>query len=155
MAIYVNFNKPRTIKQFIKKFYKLNDYPINPVNTAIFNRTGCVQTFRDEGCTIIQCPPDKLRSFDSFLEIVQTYYPSCTPKILFLRLIQVHNNSERYMMNLVFCAKVNKITFCWYTSQNASGKKNNITRDSVHLMYLSIRGEGNYTWKELFNLVNL
>lgn len=116
MAIYVKFEKPETLKEFL---------------TLLFSHSKdgylrSVTTYHDKECTTIQCKAGKNRSIDDILEIVNTYYPSITIKRLCQVLFNLkikHNNTE-YLLYGLRCFSINKSVLlftkftCNYHNQN-------------------------------------
>jgi hypothetical protein len=103
MAIYVNIKKQRYLKDFLILLY------------SIHNDNGyltCIESFKDELCTIKQCKANKYRSIDEILEIVNTYYPSITIKRLakVLHNLIIKKNNYTYYFHSLYCSKVEKTT---------------------------------------------
>lgn len=106
MKIYVKFEIPNTVKEFIEKLFtctKGSSYC-------------CLETYKDEKCTDIQCAAGKYRSFDDILVTVQTYFPECTPKellhVLLLHKISINRpngNTRTYTPMLAACSTMRRI----------------------------------------------
>lgn len=133
MAIYVKFaeeKKPRTIKEFLIKFYSY-------YKTSDFAK-GYI-TYSNKECTSLQCEKT-YRSFDDLLELVQTYYPSTTVqkfiKILLTVKIPKKDNNTFYKPHLGICSGMGKIRFIPY---------------NVHDLYdyKTVMKNSKYTWEEL------
>lgn len=112
MALYVKFaidKRPRTVRDFIRKFY--TGY------VTLYYAKGHA-TFYDAGCVNVHCHRD-YRSFDDLLELVQTYYPSIKPvKLMHYLLttkIPLTKDSNSYP-NLGTCSGMGKIRFIPYNS---------------------------------------
>lgn len=69
--IYVQFEKPNTVKEFLELFYQTAE-----------GRNRSVMTFFDEGCTETQCGSSRNRSFDDLFEIVNTYFSVSVEELL-------------------------------------------------------------------------
>ncbi len=141
MALYVKFEKPRTIKEFLIKFYTSKNYDYSDSSLAASN------TYDDPECKILQCERHA-RSFDELLEIVKTYYPSTTPKILVYHLLTVvyHNRKGNLMYPyLGTCSGMNRIKYVPYYDKTA-----------VTSAYFTAKmRESKYTWGELLKLHNI
>lgn len=99
--LYVKFKKPRTVKEFLNKFYQENPY-----NSYILMAS---ETYSDKECTKLQCVENKLRSYDDLFELIKTYYPSYTRKKLTLLLIKSNFNNKIIGGYFGSCAWMNKI----------------------------------------------
>ncbi len=136
MALYVKFKKPRTIKEFLIEFYKNTDYGCGTAGVTYF----------DVECTKIHCSKS-YRSFDDLLELVQTYYPSTTPKRMIYHLITLKilnpKTNRMFVPHLGVCAGMGRIRYIPYPDWNCSS-------------YLTKQmGQSKYTWKELLSLLNI
>lgn len=86
MKIYVNFKKPETIREFLIKFFPLD-------NT--YGTFRAVKTYFDVECTKLQCFSGKNRSFDDLYDIILTYYPETTIKELAIELLSLNFISKK------------------------------------------------------------
>ena len=140
MAIYVNFEKPETINEFLIKFYnQRSGYGDNMLYAAI--------TYVDKECTQRQCDKSA-RSFDELLEILQTYYPSTTPEICMFHLLTVKlkNSNGRIMTPyLGVCGGMSRIKYLPYFDPTQL-----VDCYFDHKMTLS-----KYTWRELLALLKI
>ncbi len=114
MAIYVNFEKPETLKEFLEKFFSYE--------RSGHSRTS-VETFEDEKCTIRQCDCNRYRSIDDLLECVNTYYPEVTIQELLNNLITLDLKSS-YGTKLYFypmyCDNIRKPVMLYFHMKQES-----------------------------------
>lgn len=80
--LYVNFKKPKTIKEFLIKFYTTNINHFNGLPMAS-------ETYKNIECTRIHCDYGRLRSFDDLYDLIKTYYPTTNYKQLFNIIIKL------------------------------------------------------------------
>jgi hypothetical protein len=104
MAIYVNFKRSRSVKEFITLLYSYH-------NGSYLTS---VETYSDKECTVVQCKKGKYRSIDEILEILQTYYPSLSIKKLIkslynTKIIKDEDNKE-YTFHSLHCFQIVKTT---------------------------------------------
>lgn len=121
MAIYVKFEKPETLKEFLTLLFS-------------YSEDRClksVTTYHDKECTTIQCREGKNRSIDDVLEIVNTYYPDVKIEELCQVLFNLkikHNNTE-YTLYGLKCCTINRSVLlftmirCDYSSNFKSDSK--------------------------------
>lgn len=108
MAIYVKFEKPETIREFLQLFYnqRSNSYNSNMLFATI--------TYHDQECTDLQCSRD-VRSFDDLYEMIQTYFPETTVKQFVFELLTVKltlkNTETVFKPYLSYCNGMGKIRF--------------------------------------------
>lgn len=72
MKIYVNFKKPKTLREFFTKFYQWNRI------IGDWQRGKAVSTFFDKKCTQLQCSMGRSRSSIDLYDITTTYFPKAT-----------------------------------------------------------------------------
>ncbi len=112
MAIYVKFDKPDNIRDFLKLFFTVRRE----------NDMSGVTTYSDPECTVIQCRAGKWRSFEAVVEIVQTYFPEAHyieifQTLLDLKILNQHNETcYLYMMS---CGDIRRINLV-YSLDHAS-----------------------------------
>ena len=91
--LYVTFNSPPTVKEFLEQFY----------SRPCMSRVHGVATYLDKSCTVIQCQPAKYRSLDDLFILVKTYYPTCTLEELVNLLFTVKLCSNEFGQYVGFC----------------------------------------------------
>jgi len=141
MAIYVKFEKPRTIKEFLIKFYTSKNFDYSE------SSLGASNTYSDKECKVLQCDR-RSRSFDELLEILQTYYPSTTPKICMYHLLTVqyvNKKGKRMYPYLGTCGGMNRIKYLPYHDKTAL----------TSAYFDTSMRESKYTWRELLKLLNI
>jgi hypothetical protein len=137
MAIYVNFKKPRTINEFLLMFYTQRNNNTHQSTAAI--------TYFNNKCTIVQC--DKIRrSFDDLLELVQTYYPSTTPKILIGKLLKLKIPEYNSIM-LTNCGGMKRIRISYFA--HSSYKTNYDNAIGINKL------DSKYSWKDLLDMIGI
>lgn len=130
--LYVKFDKPRTVREFIKLF---------------FEKIHAKQTFYDAECKKIQCTSHRLRSIDDMMILIKTYYPSVSKAKIFEYLISTSIgtmgvfNKEGYL-NLSYCITIGRPVFSYCTVGNRSNY-NSKTRGT----------NSNYRWYDLILLI--
>ena len=146
MAIYVKFaeeKKPKSIKEFLTKFFSEDD------GTGYVRN---VESYNNKECTSVQCVRNKYRSFDDTLELVQTYYKSSTPKKVFETLLNLKvlngNNSECYL-HMMSCSGIRRINFLYIAGKTGSAKT-----DYKSICY-SDTYNSKYSWQQLFAMLNI
>lgn len=144
MAIYVNFEKPETIGEFLIKFFSYSCEA-----SYVFKS---VETYKDKECIELECGKDKFRSFDALLEIINTYYPDTTPKQLMheLLVLDIRKYDKRYYPYLIFCEDIDNITFCYYYEKH---KYYQLFSDNYDKGIKQIHNI--YTWRELLNMLDI
>lgn len=143
MAIYVDFKKPKTIEEFLKKIFS---YRMG--SDSVRN----IETYENENCTYLQCPKGKLRSFDDILECVNTYFPEIDYKEVFKALLRLQvkdaigNICDLMMSN---CGGIKRIRM-HYTSGYG---------DSRQVLYghaLRVdQYDSKYSWRELLKAIEI
>jgi hypothetical protein len=139
MAIYVKFaeeQKPRSINDFLIKFY---------TQRPSFEQVYAAFTYNDKECTLIQC--DKIRrSFDDLLELVKTYYPSTTEKILISKLLKLKIDGYHSIF-LTNCSGMYRVRISYFTTKTNQRS------------FQSIIGVNQYnsknSWKELLEMIGI
>jgi len=140
MKIYVKFEIPKTVREFLKMLFSPEES-----GGALFR---CVPTYLDEKCTKIQCDQRRSRSFREVCDCVQTYFPKVTDKTIFRILLTLNlKNSSGTLLNFYFgfCSTINKPIMYYSTSQPAYY--------AVHT--LVNRGCTDKSWSEIFGMWKL
>lgn len=135
--IYVNFKKPRTLREFLTKFF---DYHKSDNSARL-----CVKTYTDSECKFVQCAENKYRSFDNILECVNTYFPKVTAKELIHELLTLNLKTKtgaQLYLRMANCSTINKIR-CWYGINTSSD------------VLLVSRLGSQYSWKELLEMLGI
>lgn len=134
MAIYVNIERQRTLKEFLTLLYS---------NKNTNGYLTCIKSFEDELCTIKQCDADKYRSIEEILEIINTYYPSITMKRLakVLHSLIIEKDNRTYKFYSLYCSKVN-MTTTLFTTMNCNHTNTQ-------------KGNSKYSAKEFYELSKL
>jgi len=142
MKIYVNFAKPRTAKEFLKKFYYNGNRLFLQANA----------TYKDKACKNFQCSKGKFRSFDDLLMLIKTYYPSYNAKKLMHLLLTInYGYEEKFMPYFGTCSGMKRIRYIPH-AQSSEDNKNIISYNAViqNKQYAS-----KYSWKDLFTMLNI
>lgn len=103
MKIYVNFDKPKTLREFLQKFFNYD------------SRTGrgqSVKTFFDKDCTQIQCFRNKNRSVQDVLDCVSTYFPTVTLKKLLHELVTLDIPGMKFYP--MWCGDIRRHVMCYW-----------------------------------------
>lgn len=144
MALYVKFaeeKKPRTIHEFLIKYYT------NKTDTSPYaSQVHANYTFLDKECTKLHSGHMR-RSFDDLHEIVQTYFPRATPKMVFKRLLKLNHPDFKELI-LTNCDGMMRIRISLYREgQN---------RPSTYASANSVgKYKSKYSWKDLFEMVGI
>lgn len=146
--IYVNFKKPKTVKEFITEFFTKNQYTVSTLKSTT--------TYKNIECTEIQCKPYKYRSFDDFYKIIKTYYPSYTRKKLILRLLEtkIKCNNKYYYFFPVTCSDIDNYTFI-FSSKNDPMCHKRWYKLNINSTWNNHSTKATNTWKELFELAGV
>ena len=144
MAIYVNFERPRTVKEFLNTFYQEDVYDSYKLVAS--------ETYKDKECTILQCNRNRIRSYDDLYELVKTYYPSYTRKKLTLLLIKSNFNNKIIGGYFGSCRDMNKIR---YIPIIKYGVYNPEFKNKYSLICNTMKLKSKYGWKELFSKVGI
>jgi len=142
MAIYVKFaeeKKPKSIKEFLTKFYTNRTCSHN--GQAISD-----VTYFNKNCNIVQSSHIR-RSFDDLLELIQTYYPSTTPKILMSNLLKLKLNKYSYIM-LTNCSGMKRIRISYFSGYNRHGTD---YKEAIKVDKLTSK----YSWEDLLHMLNI
>lgn len=105
--IYVKFKRPKTVKEFIVKLYKIYDGSWLDIYRS-------VATYHDVECTKLQCESNTRRSIDDAYAIVKTYYPSITKTKLLKHLLCIEMTNDEgdiYNFRPFFCPDINHFVF--------------------------------------------
>lgn len=142
MKIYVNFEKPRTAKNFLKRFY-YNENGLFLIADA---------TYIDQNCKNFQCSKNRMRSFDDLLMLIKTYYPSYNAKKLMRLLLTIdYGYKEKFMPYFGSCAEMQRIRYVPYAKFYVNNN-NIISYDAV----IQNKQYGSkYSWKDLFTMLNI
>ncbi len=141
--IYVKFEKPDTIEEFLNLFfsekrgYSIHDYFCN------------VETYNDEACTDIQCYAGKNRSIDDLLDCVNTYFESTTIEELMnilVSLVIVSDNNIKYSMYNYYCKDIDKSVMWW---ARIGTNKPDLFRTC------DTRGNSQWSWVELYEMMGI
>lgn len=133
MALYVKFaqqERPKTVRQFIRKYYS------NHVDPYLAKGH---DTYFDPECKRIHCTR-MYRSFDDLLDLVNTYYPSIKPlKLMHYLLttkIPLQGINRFAKPHLGTCNGMGRIRFIPYNQHSLDGFKTRMPNSK-------------YTWEEL------
>lgn len=144
MALYVKFaeeKKPRTIREFLIKYYT------NPVDTSKYaSQTHAHSTYKDKRCTQLHSRHMR-RSFDDLHEIVQTYFPRATPKMVFKRLLKLKHPLYTNLI-LTNCDGMMRIRISLY-------KDGNNSPSTYYSAVNTAKYNSKYSWKDLFEMVGI
>lgn len=136
MAIYVNFEKTETLKEFLKKLFSFFSVGLGAITTD--------RTYLDKELTVIQCYANRRRSFDDLLEIVNTYFPEVTPKELIHELIVfVPENYQDFEPRLGDCSGIERIRITYH-------------RGALKINpFIAEKFKSKYSWRELLNMLDI
>lgn len=138
--IYVDFEIPKTPREFLQKLFSIK-WGHNYVST--------VATYSNKECTITQCYRFRRRSFDDILECTQTYFKKITPKELFKILLTLNikdingRDTELYLFN---CSSIKRGTMLY---------SSNIDDIKFNTMISMDKYDSKYSWKELFEMLEI
>lgn len=135
MQIYVDFEIPDTIREFLRKFF----------SHKIIGRVGPVRTYSDERKTRTQCVSNKMRSFDEIYDLVTTYFPEAEKKEVLhvLLTLKVKDSAGTVMYpNFRRCSQIKRINFVYYCQDLNT---NDIFSKNYDIY------ESKWSWKELFS----
>lgn len=135
--IYVKFKRPRTVKDFVYKFFS--------ENCPSGSQMGAVTTFLDKECTRVQCHANKMRSFDDLLAAVNTYFPTASPKLLIKCLLTVNikfKSGSKTRLRLENCGDIQRTRILFHCT-DCNGYFG-------HDKYKS-----KYSWEDLFLMLEL
>lgn len=113
MKIYVNFPAPRTLRDFIKKFFS---------GPKGWGAGYSVHTYRDKECKFLQCPEGRNRSIQDLWDCVRTYYPDTTLHSLIKELIIVRPHGNQLFPYTCCTIKRPVVSFCTYKYTGAGFK---------------------------------
>lgn len=135
--LYVDFEKPRTIREFLQIFFGNHKFGEYNYRTA--------KTYSDSECKTVQCYENKRRSFDDVYELVNTYYSNVSKKKLLHILIMLElysNTNQKAKFNFHYCCDIHKAVMYYevYGSWREFTKK---------------KGYSKYSWKELMAMLNI
>ncbi len=147
--IYVkNIKKQPTIREFLILLFTGEG--------IITTNSKFPTTYSDKECTQIQCTANRMRSFDDLLDLVETYYPSITPKrlidlILTLSFEKTHEGIKRILKpQFSYCGGMRKIRILYM----------NDTYGNSHMSNFSIicnlnQFNSKYSWEDLFLMLDI
>ena len=131
--LYVKFKRPRTIQEFLIKFFS------KARNT---HDTHAQHTYHDKECKYLHCSKP-WRSINDIYRLVHTYYPSTTLKILMHNLVILRvphkNKGSFYYPHFGYCGDMGRCRYMPYF---------------VGSGYQTDSG-GGYSWKKLFKLIEI
>ncbi len=137
MKIYVDFEIPATLKEFLTLFFSYdNGYQCKSV-----------KTYYDEACVDLQCEENKYRSFDDLFDIVNTYYDVSEKELVqeLIDLIIIKNDTKHYVY-FSNCSDIKRITVFYYNRLN-------------HRLYepgeYSNQYNSKYHWFELLTMIGI
>lgn len=138
MSIYVEFDKPSTIKEFLRKFFSGGDQWV---------RTG-VATYYDEDCYSEHCDTDRYRSFDDIYDCVKTYFPSVTRKrvmheLLLLEFQSGYKKTDVQRLKMSTCSDIERVVTYYYMSNN------------IYYPYDAEQYDSDYSWQDLLKLLGI
>lgn len=136
--IYVNFEAPPTIGEFLKKFFS--------INYGIILTQKAVETYHDKECSVVQCYENKYRSFDNMLDIINTYYPDTTPKQLIHELLvaDVRDCKGRPLaFHMGSCEDIQRIRICYYWEHVGESP------------FEQSKYKSKWSWEELLNMLEI
>jgi len=112
MAIYVEFEKPDTVEEFVSRFFNVNNLP----DSSGWSDSFAVRTYKNKDCTIIQSDAGKYRSPQDLFECVTTYLPEASLKEV-LSAVKNLRPDSRYP-HFGYCSTIRRpiIYFIPYTS---------------------------------------
>lgn len=128
MNIYVPFEKPDTLKEFLEKFF---DGPIGSYSGY------SVQTFKNKECTYTQCRAGKRRSLNDIFHCVNTYFPNTTLNEICITLFKL---KPAYYLYPEFCSDIGRNVVCFYRTKTGA--------------FPSRRG-GKYAWYKILTELNI
>lgn len=107
MKIYVQFEKPKTVKEFLIKFFSSDQG---------WNGSHAIPTFHDKECTKIQCHGGRNRSINDLYDCVKTYFSRVKLKTVLKILVQLRPNGNYF--NPYYCPNIRRhvIAFHFYSS---------------------------------------
>lgn len=134
--IYVNFEIPETIPEFLAKFFSC---------THMNDRRTNVETFSDEACTTLQCSAGRFRSFDDVLILVNTYYPETSPKDLMHILLSLDLKTKagrQLYLHMGDCSTIQRIRMLFYHERPTN-------------VFMSSKLQSKYSWQELLAMLGI
>jgi len=142
MKLYVNFENPGTLKEFLEKFFSHKN------NNEPYLRG--VATYLDKECNYQQCGDGKLRSFDDVFDLVNTYFEDITPKELIhtLLLLDLERGDKKLYLHTGTCSSIQRIRMLYVPV-------NTISNPSRNNSYMYTKYDSKYSWGELFDMVNV
>jgi len=144
MALYVKFaeeKKPRTIREFLIKYYT------NPEDTGPYDsQTHANSTYSDKECTKLHSRHMR-RSFDDLHEIVKTYFPKATPRLVFKRLLKL-NHPVYNALVLTNCDGMMRVRISLYRDGHNSAS-------SYYNAVNTAKFNSKYSWKDLLDMVGI
>ena len=139
--LYVDFKKPRTIREFLQRFF--GHKQLHGTWNFFSERT-----FFDKELKGIQCNFNRRRSFDEIHELVNTYYSNVSKKKLLHILITLdirNNKNQKALLNFHYCSDIKKSVISYMCAD-----------DGWSWQHLSTRKQKcQYSWKELMLLLGI
>ena len=140
MNIYVKFEIPKTVREFLKAFFSVE----NSSGTIIQN----VATYTDKECIKMQCSSQRSRSFRETCDCVKTYFPKVTDKTIFRILLTLNLKSSKgnlLYLRPEFCCTIDRPIIYYYTTEPAYYIINTNTKNGID----------DKSWSEIFNFFKL
>lgn len=142
--LYVKFKRPKSLKEFIIKYYDLD----RPEKHPSYFYGPSTNTYNDIECTTLHCNK-YCRSWDDLYIIFKTYYPSLSKAKCFDTLMKTCLH-KGYKFQLAYCGGMKRIRFIPGITWR------NYSFSNICLNHLNTKmSNSKNTWKELFNLLKL
>ena len=139
MKIYVKFEPPATVGEFLIKFFTVT----SPYNNVIMNGQ---TTYFDKECTVTQCQSSRMRSFDDLFDIVSTYYPEILPKDLMHEILVAdirNKDNKKLFPHLYNCGSIARIRIIYYIEF------------CTEPFTIIPKYKSKYSWAELLNMLGI
>tara|TARA_R110000851_G_C12938072_1_gene551966 strand:- start:106 stop:639 length:534 start_codon:yes stop_codon:yes gene_type:complete len=135
--LYVKFKRPKTIKQFLTKFYS---------EVLHVKYRFPIQTYFDKACTKMQCRKHTYRSIDDLFILVKTYYPSATLKKLMKILVQLDLSTKDKQIRMIIgsCSGIDNIRIYF-----GPGTVNHYSLTHIR------KHSATHSWVELFKMIGV
>lgn len=140
--LFVTFEKPRTVQQFLALFYK-DGYAGTTLKKNLIN-----------GTLINHCNFGKDRSFDDLYILLKTYYPSLTRVKIFEHLIKFRGYADtftkkqvKFQLHLSNCSNIRRVKFYKHFIHEPFINEYNIKSTANHKMIGKYNSK--WSWKEL------
>lgn len=134
--IYIKLNNPpESIVDLIVNFYQPPSGKIGGIDLR------GVASYFDPECTKLQCPPNRLRSYEDTLELVRTYFPEATEEDV-TRGILESALVKKVPLYIMTCSTIRRINYFY---RNFGKVTNDIYKELCHSKYDSEK-----SWNERF-----